>query len=196
MARLVVKSGPRAGDTIELVDEAVLGRENADVTIADPEISRRHASIRPRESGVEIEDLGSKNGTWVAGVRIANVTVVTQGGTLLQVGETEIEIELETPDADADAYADADADATRVRQRPPEQDTTTVRAAVEDRPAPATRPAAPVAQPVAAAPFGAFRPPEPRRRRGAATRLWLPTVVSFAAIGGTAVALVIYFAER
>jgi hypothetical protein len=190
MARLVVKSGPRAGETIELVDEAVLGRENADVTIADPEISRRHASIRPRESGVEIEDLGSKNGTWVAGVRIANVTVVTQGGTLLQVGETEIEIDLETPDADADA------DATRVRQRPPEQETTTVRAAVEDRAAPATRPAAPVAQPVAVAPFGAFRPPEPRRRRGAATRLWLPSVVSFAAIGGTAVALVIYFAER
>jgi len=188
MARLVVKSGPRAGETIDLVDEAVLGREDADVTIADPEISRRHASIRPRESGVEIEDLGSKNGTWVAGVRIANVTVVTQGGTLLQVGETEIEIDLETPAPEADA--------TRVRQRPPEQATTSVRAAPEDRAAPATRPAAPVAQAVAVAPFGAFRPPEPRRRRGAATRLWLPSVVSFAAIGGTAAALVIYFAER
>ncbi len=37
MAFLIVRSGPRAGERIELVGELVVGRENADVTVRDQE---------------------------------------------------------------------------------------------------------------------------------------------------------------
>ena len=44
MPKLTVTSGPGAGRSLELEAEVVVGRENADLTISDPEISRRHAT--------------------------------------------------------------------------------------------------------------------------------------------------------
>jgi len=210
MPFVIVRSGPRSGERIELVGELVVGRENADLTVPDEEVSRRHLAVRPHEDGVELEDLGSTNGTFVDGARLAAVVVVSSGARVT-LGETELEIEVEVPELDPGA--------TRVRQRPPERDATIIRpspvAAVPDAtiagaPVPAARPTAPppaapapvamapAAPPaVAAQPFGSFTPAAPARRRtGAATRLWGPATIVFLVIIATAVALIIYFAAR
>jgi pSer/pThr/pTyr-binding forkhead associated (FHA) protein len=46
--------------------ENVVGRE-ADILLADPKVSRRHAVIRSLDGGLETEDLGSTNGTTLNG---------------------------------------------------------------------------------------------------------------------------------
>jgi transcriptional regulator with GAF, ATPase, and Fis domain len=43
---------------------------DVDVPIDDPFISTRHATLRVARQGVVVEDLGSKNGTWVDGVTV------------------------------------------------------------------------------------------------------------------------------
>jgi class 3 adenylate cyclase len=87
-----VQAGPLAGHQFEVVSELILGRSNADITIDDAEVSRRHAVIRSLEGTLEIEDLGSLNGTLVNGERITaprllrEGDLVTIGGTTLEVG--------------------------------------------------------------------------------------------------------------
>jgi DNA-binding winged helix-turn-helix (wHTH) protein len=50
----------------------VLGRDaSADVQIDDTTVSRKHAAIDIRPDGVTIEDLSSKNGTFLDGVKLA-----------------------------------------------------------------------------------------------------------------------------
>ncbi len=72
----------------------MVGRVDADLTIDDPLISRRHASIRPLSGGLEIEDLGSLNGTWVNGERIDGRRVLASGD-VVQVGAASFEIAVE-----------------------------------------------------------------------------------------------------
>ena len=209
MPFLIVRSGPRAGERIELVGELVVGRENADVTVDDEEVSRRHLAVRPHEDGVELEDLGSTNGTFVDGARLSAVVVVSSGARVT-LGETQLEIEVDVPELDPGA--------TRLRERPPERDATIVApvpaapapdatiagapAPPRRRPAPAEPPRAAPA-PVAAAaavdarPFGTFTPSAPARRRGgAATRQWGAAGIVFLVIVATAIALIVYFAAR
>lgn len=46
--------------------EVVLGREHGDIVFSDDEfMSRRHAAVRARAGGFELEDLGSSNGTFL-----------------------------------------------------------------------------------------------------------------------------------
>ena len=59
-AFLRVVTGPEAGRRFELRGETVVGREGADVTIEDPELSRRHAVLRPTAHGVVVEDLSAQ----------------------------------------------------------------------------------------------------------------------------------------
>ncbi len=50
----------------------LIGRgPDATVRIDDPEVSRRHASITVEDDGVTLHDLGSKNGTFLRGERVA-----------------------------------------------------------------------------------------------------------------------------
>ncbi len=65
MPTLIARAGPLAGRRFELDDEVVLGREDATITLADEETSRRHAAIRVTAGMVVIEDLGSTNGTYL-----------------------------------------------------------------------------------------------------------------------------------
>jgi hypothetical protein len=79
---------------MEIDGDVVIGREGADLTIADPELSRHHARIRPVDGGVEIEDLGSTNGTFVNGERVAGPVRITTGASM-DVGDSRIALELE-----------------------------------------------------------------------------------------------------
>ena len=96
MRTLKVTTGPEQGRTLEIEGDVVLGRENVDLVVRDSEISRRHAVVREVERGVEIEDLGSMNGTFVNGERITSPVTLTSTGAL-RVGTTEMEIEVALP---------------------------------------------------------------------------------------------------
>lgn len=66
---LVISGGPCAGERFELGDGTYrLGRDSdADIMIADPSISRHHLDLRVDESGVNVADAGSSNGTALNG---------------------------------------------------------------------------------------------------------------------------------
>jgi DNA-binding winged helix-turn-helix (wHTH) protein len=65
----------------------VIGRdEGLSLRIDAPGISRRHALIRVRTGEATIEDLGSKNGTYVRGGRLAG-PVTLQDGDVFVLGE-------------------------------------------------------------------------------------------------------------
>src|SRR5215211_7487774 len=42
----------------------------SDVPLLDPTVSRRHASLVTDDTGIELDDLGSSNGTFVNGERV------------------------------------------------------------------------------------------------------------------------------
>jgi EmrB/QacA subfamily drug resistance transporter len=88
---LLVSEGPLAGSRFSVDGRLVIGREGADVSIDDPEISRRHAVVRVVEGSLVVEDLNSLNGTWVNGRRIALPTLV-EPGDAITVGSTVLEI--------------------------------------------------------------------------------------------------------
>lgn len=69
----------------------VIGRESAcDVILPTPRLSRRHCRILPVAQGfraVALEDLGSSNGTFVNGVRLAErVQRLLRDGDVIEVG--------------------------------------------------------------------------------------------------------------
>ena len=87
---LTVLQGTDVGATFQLPkDENVLGRDPAaEITLEDDSVSRRHSRILHRGDGIyEIEDLGSTNGTYVAGALVSG-KVRLLDGVRVQVGHT------------------------------------------------------------------------------------------------------------
>jgi FHA domain len=95
---VVVKTGPEAGRRVELDLEVAIGRQDGDLVVEDPEVSRRHAVLRRSGGSVVVEDLDSTNGTFVNGERIRSPITVGPGDQV-RVGGTTLEIE---PDQRAD----------------------------------------------------------------------------------------------
>ena len=94
VATIVIKDGPRAGERIELGDgETILGRASSDFLSHDDEVSRRHAALRATSGGLEVEDLGSANGTFVNDRRIEGPISLTSGD-VVRVGRTSLEVEI------------------------------------------------------------------------------------------------------
>jgi hypothetical protein len=91
MHSLRFTAGPLAGRRVEVAADLVLGRQ-ADLVIDDPQVSRRHAALRPAGGRLEVEDLGSLNGTWVNGVRVHG-TVRLAPGDRVRLGDTAFEVE-------------------------------------------------------------------------------------------------------
>ena len=181
MATLVITSGQLEGRRIEVSRELVIGRENVDVEIEDAELSRRHVAVRPTEGGLEVEDLGSRNGTRVDGTRIDGPTRIRHGA-VLSVGMTMFAVEA-PPAAAAGPRRDPRPRARGHRRRPGPARAPRARghasaasgrrrAGASAAPAPAPPPAAPA--PAAAAsdetaqPFGRYQASTSRRRHKAA----------------------------
>src|SRR5215218_6686203 len=89
MLALRTRDGPLAGERFDI--EVVVGRTNADITIEDPLISRRHAVVRTVDSVLEIEDLGSLNGTVVNSEKLSAPRRL-QPGDVIMVGATTLEV--------------------------------------------------------------------------------------------------------
>src|SRR5512141_2555797 len=86
--QLVMRSGPTPGATFSLEgDQLIIGRDtSSNIAINDAEISRKHARLTFQGGKYVIEDLGSTNGTFVNGQRLASPAVL-KSGDVVSLGE-------------------------------------------------------------------------------------------------------------
>jgi pSer/pThr/pTyr-binding forkhead associated (FHA) protein len=74
---------------------ATVGRSRqCDVVVDDPNVSRRHAELRPRGGSWVLTDLGSTNGSRVNGRAVSGPTVVKPGDEL-ELGTAVMRFELD-----------------------------------------------------------------------------------------------------
>jgi hypothetical protein len=74
---------------------ATLGRSRqSDLVLSDPNVSRRHAEIRPRGGSWVLTDLGSTNGSRVNGRPVQGSEVIRPGDEI-ELGATVLKFELE-----------------------------------------------------------------------------------------------------
>jgi predicted component of type VI protein secretion system len=167
-----------------------IGRADAEVMLEDPEVSRHHARIKVEDGVVTLEDLGSRNGTYVNDETVRAARPL-QDGDVIRLGHTAWRLE------------SADRDQTRLQPA-----ATAPHAPALSR---GDVPAPPAHQPVASsapAPVGGqgelppFRPsakssdPGRSRRQTSAARRAEATVISYAIVAATAAAVIIYLAAR
>ena len=78
------------GESIDVpAGESVIGRDRGCAVRIDADsVSRHHARLNVTAGEVSIEDLGSKNGTWVAGERISGTAPLTDGMSFRLGSET------------------------------------------------------------------------------------------------------------
>jgi len=86
--QFVMRSGPTPGVTFPLEgDQLTIGRDASNgVAINDSEVSRKHSRLSYQGGKYVVEDLGSTNGTFVNGQRLAG-PVVLKPGDVVSLGE-------------------------------------------------------------------------------------------------------------
>ena len=117
---LEIVEGPEAGRIIPLAGAVEVGRdESASVVLQQDELlSRRHVRITPEADGARVEDLGSRNGTFVDGDQIFSPAHLAVDGQLL-VGVTLLQLRTaETVASGATSLRPIPADFTTMRPLP------------------------------------------------------------------------------
>jgi pSer/pThr/pTyr-binding forkhead associated (FHA) protein len=101
--QLIMRSGPTPGAAFMLEgDQLTIGRDATnDIVINDAEVSRRHARLTFQGGKYVLEDLGSTNGTFVNGQRLAGPRVL-KAGEVVSFGE-QIILVFEVTNVDAGA---------------------------------------------------------------------------------------------
>jgi pSer/pThr/pTyr-binding forkhead associated (FHA) protein len=78
---------------------AVLGRSsNCECVVDDPSISRRHAEVRANNGELQVVDLNSSNGTFLAAKRVQTCQV--KPGQVIRFGTVDFKLEVFDPSAD------------------------------------------------------------------------------------------------
>ena len=91
---LEIVEGPEAGRRIPVTGQLVLGRDPAAgaALLKDELISRRHVRLTAQDDGVRVDDLESRNGTFVDGDQVFGSGHLALGGQLL-LGVTVLELQ-------------------------------------------------------------------------------------------------------
>lgn len=86
--QLTVRKGPKVGESFLLETISLtIGRDPvSDVVLNDPEVSRQHARFSQTETGYQVQDLGSTNGTFVNGQRLEAEPVDLEPGFTISMG--------------------------------------------------------------------------------------------------------------
>ncbi len=90
---LTIVAGPDAGRTIQLAGplRTLVGQSRAcEVILSDSLVSRRHVALEPALEGLRVVDLGSRNGTFVNGVRVEQG--IAGAGDRITLGDTTLVI--------------------------------------------------------------------------------------------------------
>lgn len=166
MPRLVITKGSGIGRDYAVGTECVIGRApDVDFTLEDANASRRHSRVLAEGDSYAIEDLGSRNGTYVNGARVLQRQAL-RDGDVVRIGGTELIFRqkglLETPAPVRPAVV-----------TPPVIVTAPARAPVPVRPAipvppvvsaPRSVPVAPAAPVAPTAPGAPAAPPSPPKK--------------------------------
>jgi predicted component of type VI protein secretion system len=118
LIKLLITEGLRKDDEFAIKGEIVIGRSSGDLTLRDPKVSNPHAKIfSPSPDVIEIEDLGSSNGTFVNKIKITKI--ILRQGDEITIGKTKLlvkELSSQTspqpnvqisPDIDAGSWQEA-----------------------------------------------------------------------------------------
>jgi transcriptional regulator with PAS, ATPase and Fis domain len=98
--RLVVIGGPAPGGEVKLTREmpVMVGKgSGSDLQVLDHTVSRHHLTITTHDAGFLVEDAGSRNGTFIGGVRVERAVLVP--GATLRIGTSILRI---LPDGETD----------------------------------------------------------------------------------------------
>jgi predicted component of type VI protein secretion system len=88
-AILKLKAAGRARLIVFDTQDLSLGRANEnDISVDDPEMSRKHAVFKRTREGCAVEDIGTSNGTAVNGAAVQRA--VLKHGDVVKIGEVEI----------------------------------------------------------------------------------------------------------
>lgn len=108
MAQVFVLAGKDVGRSFELVPGLVLGRDaGCGARLVDRSVSRRHARVEREGERWVLVDLGSRNGLWLSGTRVARVELEDHLEVVL--GELPLRFRLEAPAAPIDVARPAAA---------------------------------------------------------------------------------------
>ncbi len=89
---IVAMDGPLMGQRFPVTGPIDLGRESQMVPMSyDSNASRRHAQVSPGQGVVNVQDLGSTNGTFVNGQKVP--AAQARPGDLIKVGSTTFRVE-------------------------------------------------------------------------------------------------------
>jgi pSer/pThr/pTyr-binding forkhead associated (FHA) protein len=87
--RLGVISGPHAGSVLRIDGALTVGRSHeCALTLDDPKVSRRHATLSNDGAGLALRDDKSLNGTWLNDRRIAAPSALAVGDRV-RIGSSE-----------------------------------------------------------------------------------------------------------
>jgi hypothetical protein len=94
-AKLVVRQGPQTGTSFPLPPHSTeIGRdETADISLQDPEMSRRHVRISWQEGRYILEDLNSTNGTFLNNTRVTAAQRLSPGDKI-RMGQYVLEFQM------------------------------------------------------------------------------------------------------
>lgn len=82
---LIAQAGPLSGQRWSLKDDLIIGRDDTcNVVIQNRQVSRYHARFVSLPHGVQLEDLGSKNGTHINGQEVVE-PIMLQDGDVIQI---------------------------------------------------------------------------------------------------------------
>jgi hypothetical protein len=184
MEFLFVEEKPMSGRECLVSPGTTVGREGCDHVLADPEVSRAHATFRQVDAQLGLEDLGSTNGTFVNEQRLGGIQVLAIGDRV-RFGNTIWRLERASNPVPAGATVSAPAsaphgDPTPAADRVP----TGLRQAIPTEPVPGAVPT-----------FEAARPPR-RILGGSAARRFEATVASYVVIIATAAGVIAFFVGR
>ena len=86
---VVAAMGHEPGTTFDIADGATMGRsDNAEIPIDDPYASSAHARIYARGDFMQLEDMGSTNGTYLNGRPVRGAERLKEADSI-RIGDTE-----------------------------------------------------------------------------------------------------------
>ncbi len=115
MAKLIFTDEKHAGRVYTLVlEKTTVGRGDQNtLVIHDSSVSSNHCEILVNGPEVIVHDLGSRNGTFVNGTRLANQQSQLKSGQTVRFGSVEARLELERPTIDDTASEETAVHAMR-----------------------------------------------------------------------------------
>jgi len=96
MPRLIFKSGPDRGRSVELKGHTIIGRgKGCDLVVVDEKASRRHCAVLFEDGKWFVSDLDSRNKTFLDGRAVARE--VLEDGAEIRIGDTLLAFQIEPP---------------------------------------------------------------------------------------------------